>query len=69
MWVMKENYGWLIPHEEVQKYEGSIMLKMHFVTSKEGAVQAADNPTISTYSKKLLEACPQLRGSLDTFLS
>jgi len=44
---VKESYGWSMPYKEVPKDEGSIMLKMNFMTSK-GAPQAVDNPMIST---------------------
>jgi len=37
-----------MPYKENLKDEGSIMKKMKFMTSKEGALQVADNTMIST---------------------
>ena len=44
---MNESDGWSVPYEEVQKDEDSIM-KNKFMTSKEGVLQAAGCPIIST---------------------
>jgi len=43
MWFVKESDAWLVPYKD----EGSIILKMKFMTSN-GALQVAEGPMIST---------------------
>jgi len=44
---MDESDGWFVPYEEVPKNVDS-MTKKKFMTSKEGVLQAAGYPMIST---------------------
>ena len=44
---MNESDGWFVPYEEVPKDEDSV-IKKKFMTSKEGVLQAADCPIVST---------------------